>query len=283
MGAAVKVTRDDMTAGDLRKASGRVKDGKVARRLLAIALVLEGVSRKVAAESCGMDRQTVRDWVHRYNAEGLEGLSNRGGGGVKPRLSVDQMAQLSAWVEAGPSPERDGVVRWRRADLARRIEAEFDIKLQERTVGTYLAKLGFRRLTIRPEHPKADAEAQAAFKKNFRSIAAETLPEHAKKKPLEVWFQDEARVGQQGNSDPHLGSPWDPSARAARHAIQMELHLRRGLPGTRHGRRPDPASRRCRGNEPASTRNRQNRCDRRTCAPDHGWCRMASGQIARCA
>jgi transposase len=167
MGAAVKVTRDDMTAGDLRKASGRVKDGKVARRLLAIALVLEGVPRKVAAESCGMDRQTLRDWVHRYNAEGLEGLSNRGGGGVKPRLSVDQMAQLSAWVEAGPSPERDGVVRWRRADLARRIEAEFDIKLQERTVGTYLAKLGFRRLTIRPEHPKADAGAQAAFKKTF--------------------------------------------------------------------------------------------------------------------
>jgi transposase len=167
MGAAVKVTRDDMTAGDLRKASGRVKDGKVARRMLAIALVFEGVSRKVAAESCGMDRQTLRDWVHRYNAEGLEGLSNRRGGGVKPRLSVDQMAQLSAWVEAGPSPERDGVVRWRRADLARRIAAEFDIKLQERTVGTYLAKLGFRRLTIRPEHPKADAEAQAAFKKNF--------------------------------------------------------------------------------------------------------------------
>ena len=79
MGAAVKVTRDDMTARDLRTAAGHVKNGKVARRMLAIALVLEGASRKVAAESCGMDRQTLRDWVHRYNAEGLSGLSNRGG------------------------------------------------------------------------------------------------------------------------------------------------------------------------------------------------------------
>ena len=274
MGAAVKVTRDDMTAGDLRKASGRVKDGKVARRLLAIALVLEGVSRKVRLRAAGWTGKRCAIGFIGTMRKGLNGLSNRGGGGVKPRLSVDQMAQLSAWVEAGPKAV------WCAGVGARRIEA--DIKLQERTVGTYLAKLGFRRLTIRPEHPKADAEAQAAFKKT-RSIAAETLPEHAKKKPLEVWFQDEARVGQQGTVTRIWARRGTRPRARARHAIQMERHLRRGLPGTRHGRRPDPASRRCRGNEPASTRNRQNRCDRRTCAPDHGWCRMASGQIARCA
>ena len=163
----VRITRDDTTASDLRRHSGRVKDGRISRRLLAIALVLEGVSRKVAAESCGMDRQTLRDWVHRYNAEGIEGLCNRGGGGVKPLLSEDQKAQLSRWVEAGPDPARDGVVRWRRADLARRIEAEFNVKLHERTVGTYLARLGFRKLSVRPEHPNADPAAQAAFKKTL--------------------------------------------------------------------------------------------------------------------
>ena len=161
----VKVIRSDMTARDLRAAAGQAKDGKVARRMLAIALVLEGASRKFAAESCGMDRQTLRDWVHRYNAGGIKGLANRDGGGVKPRLSADQMAQISAWVEAGPELARDGVVRWRRSDLARRIEAEFGIDLHERTVGTYLAKLGFRRLSVRPEHPNADPAAQAAFKK----------------------------------------------------------------------------------------------------------------------
>ena len=167
MGAAVKVTRYEMMALDLRTAAGRVKDSKVSRRMLAIALVLEGTCPKAAAESCGMDRQTLRDWVHRYNAEGIEGLSNRSGDSVKPRLSSDQMKQLSNWVEAGPDPELDGVLRWRRADLARRIDEDFDIKLHERTVGSYLAKLSFRRLSVRPEHPKADAQAQAAFKKTF--------------------------------------------------------------------------------------------------------------------
>lgn len=166
----VKITRDDMTSQELRRQAGRVKDGRVSRRLLAIALVLEGASRRTAAESCGMDRQTLRDWVHRYNAEGIEGLINWGGGRVKPRLTREQMAQVSAWVEAGPDPEHDGVVRWRRADLARRIEAEFGINLHERTVGTYLARLGFRKLSVRPEHPKADPATQAAFKKTLQAL-----------------------------------------------------------------------------------------------------------------
>jgi transposase len=154
-----------MTPSELRAAAGRVKDGREAHRMLAIALVLEGMDRKNAAESCGMDRQTLRDWVHRYNAEGLAGLENRGGGGRKPRLTPAQKAKLAAWVEAGPDPERDGVVRWRCADLKRRIEAEFGVQLHERTVGKHLAALGYRRLSVRPQHPKADPAAQEAFKK----------------------------------------------------------------------------------------------------------------------
>ena len=93
-----------------------------------------------------MDRQTLRDWIHRYNAEGVEWLGNRRGDGVKLRLTSDQIAQLATWVEDGPDPKRDGVVGWRRVDLSRRMEVDFGIKLHERTVGRYLARLGFRRL-----------------------------------------------------------------------------------------------------------------------------------------
>ena len=163
----VKIERLDMNAQELRQFADRVKDGRVSRRLLAIALVLEGASRKVAADSCGMDRQTLRDWIHRYNAEGINGLNDRGGRGVKPHLTSDQLTQLETWVKEGPDPKRDGVVRWRRKDLARRIEMTFGIKLHERTVGTYLAKLGFRRMSVRPQHPKSDPQAQIDFKKTF--------------------------------------------------------------------------------------------------------------------
>ena len=165
MGTAVEITRRDKTSVELRAAAGRAKNGRAARRMLAIALVLDGVNRKSAAQSCGMDRQTLRDWVHRYNGEGLAGLENRGGGGRKPQLTPAQKAEFAGWVEAGPDPEKDGVVRWRCADLRRRIETEFGVELHERTVGRRLAALGYRRLSVRPQHPKADPEAQAAFKK----------------------------------------------------------------------------------------------------------------------
>ena len=165
MGRAVAVTRTDLTAYELRHEAGRSRDGRVVRRLLAIALVLEGADRKTAAETCGMDRQTLRDWVHRYNEEGVAGLADRSGGGVKPRLTPEQQARFVAWVEEGPDPARDGVVRWRCADLQARIEAEFGVNLHERTIGKHLAKHGFRRLSVRAEHPKSDPAAQEAFKK----------------------------------------------------------------------------------------------------------------------
>jgi transposase len=167
MGRAVKITRTDMSARDLRCASKRTSDGRVVRRLLAIALVLEGVDRATSARSSGMDRQTLRDWVHRYNAEGLNGLSDRCGKGAKQRLSPEQQAQFVAWVEAGPDPVKDGVVRWRCADLQARVDEEFGVKLHERTIGKYLAKHGFRRLSVRPEHPKTDPAAQQVFKKTL--------------------------------------------------------------------------------------------------------------------
>jgi transposase len=162
---AILIVRRDLTATELRGAAGRTKDARAARRMLALALALEGKDRTTAAETCGMDRQTLRDWVHRYNAEGLAGLANRRAPARPRQLAPEQMAELAVWVEAGPDPERDGVVRWRRQDLQRRIEGAFGVEVHERTVGKYLAALGYRRLSVRPRHPKANPEAQDAFRK----------------------------------------------------------------------------------------------------------------------
>ena len=106
--------------------------------------------------------------VHHHNVEGLAGLGNRRVVPRSRRLTQDQIATLAAWVEAGPDPEKVGVVRWRRRDLQARIAAEFGVTLHERTVGKQLAALGFRRLSVRPQHLRSDPEAQAAFKKPSR-------------------------------------------------------------------------------------------------------------------
>jgi transposase len=133
--------------------------------MLAVALVLEGCSRDVAAGTCAMDRQTLRDWVHRYNELGVAGLFDRPRrNGPRARLSPEQQSEVAIWVEQGPDLERDGVVRWRCVDLQQRIAQKFAVSLHERTVGKLLRKLSFRRLSARPQHPQSKPEAQALFK-----------------------------------------------------------------------------------------------------------------------
>jgi transposase len=162
----VAITRLELSPADLRQTAARTQAAKIARRMLALALVREGRSRTEAAQSCAMDRQTLRDWVHRYNADGLEGLSDQPRrNGSMPRLSAEQQGAVADWVEQGA--ERDGVVRWRRIDLKQRVEAAFDVCLHERTVGKLLHKLSFRRLSVRPQHPQSDPAAQASFRLSF--------------------------------------------------------------------------------------------------------------------
>src|SRR6187200_697529 len=95
MAMTVAITRLDLSATDLREAAAQTQDAKAARRMLAIALVLEDWSREAAA-ACAMDRQTLHDWVHRYNELGLEGLFDQPRrNGPRSRLSQRRRSNLS--------------------------------------------------------------------------------------------------------------------------------------------------------------------------------------------
>ena len=151
-----------------------------------------------------MDRQTLRDWVHRFNDEGPSGLVDRRGSGPSCQLSAAQLEVLSGWVEVGPDPAVGDVVRWRCADLAAKIATAFRAAYSERGVAAPLRRLGFRIISARARIPRTSAAAQAAFKKSFTDLVAATLDQRARGKPLEVWFQDEARIGQKN----HLVYAW---------------------------------------------------------------------------
>lgn len=167
MGAAVKITRSDEDSSELRRLAAKTADAEQSRRLLAIAMIKEGVNRTEAARLTGMDRQTLRDWVRRYNEAGAAGLLSRKPPGVAPRLTTEQMQELRQLTLDGPDPERHDVVRWRCCDLQKEIAARFGVEICERTVGKWLHKLGLTRLQPRPHHPKKDGDAQEAFKKTL--------------------------------------------------------------------------------------------------------------------
>jgi transposase len=164
--------RQDFDAATLRRLATTVKDADQVRRLLAVAAVYDGMSREEAARIGGMDRQTLRDWVLRFNGCGPEGLINAKSPGRPPTLSKEPMDELRRLVETGPDPEKDGVARWRCVDLKRVLGARFGVDLSEVSLGRYLRKLGFSHISARPRHPKQDPEAITTFKKKFPSSHA---------------------------------------------------------------------------------------------------------------
>ena len=166
MGQAVPV-RTDYTASEVRRFARRAKDGAQARRLLALAAVLDGASREEAAKIGGMDRQTLRDWVIRYNEQGPDGLINIPSPGAPPKLDDTHKAFLRRLVDEGPIPAIHGVVRWRACDLIMRLREEFGISVSDDTVYRVLKDLGFAHVSASPKAYKQACEAIEGFKKTL--------------------------------------------------------------------------------------------------------------------
>src|SRR6186997_1379148 len=129
MATAVTV-RADFSADELRRLATASKHANQSRRLLSLAAVLDGMSRADAARIGGMDRQTLRDWVHRFNERGPEGLKDSWSKGHPPRLS------------AGSAPRRES--------CAGAGSERFGVAYHERTIGKILKQLGFSRVSARP-------------------------------------------------------------------------------------------------------------------------------------
>ena len=142
MGGVVKL-REDLGAEDLRQLAGKAKDANQVRRLLALAAVYDGKDRAEAARIGAMDRQTLRDWAHRFNKDGPDGLMDGKRPGRPPKLSVEQKQELKKIVELGPDKDKDGVTRWRCVDLRRVIKQRFEMDVDEVTIGRVLKELGF--------------------------------------------------------------------------------------------------------------------------------------------
>src|SRR5215213_518830 len=155
----------ERTPAELRAMARRERDGRVSGRLLALANALDGMSRDDAARAAGMDRQTLRDRVHRYNAEGIEGLRDRPRPGRPCALDEGRQAAPKALILRGPRLERDGCVAWRIRDLCALAERRFGVRYGESGMARLMKRLDLSRQKARPVHPEADQKARERFKK----------------------------------------------------------------------------------------------------------------------
>ena len=193
--ASALALRDDFTAARMRALARSSRDANQVRRLLALATIYEGGTRSDAAQFGGVGLQTVRDWVLRFNAAGPGGLIDVLPPGGVALLDDAQRQALAQIVESGPIPASHGVVRWRLVDLAQWAWDEFAISVSKQTLSRELRALGYRKLSARPRHHAQDEDAIPTFK-NFPAQVAAIRARLPRSTPIELWWQDEARVGQ---------------------------------------------------------------------------------------
>ena len=199
MPAKVMVSRTDHTPEDLRELASKNKFRDCRHRLRAIALVIEGeLSRAGIAGDAGVDVQTLCDWVKRYNGGGIDGLRDAARPGRPPMLDGEGTATVASWLEAGPDPDAGEPSRWTVADIRERIMDSFGVCYTLEGARRLMLRIGFRHVSPRPIHPKADPEAQEEFRNGFSRLAEEAVPDNVSTEDVLVYFQDEARIGQKG-------------------------------------------------------------------------------------
>lgn len=174
---------------ELRRLGREQTSGRLASRMFAIANVLDGLSREDAATHAGMERQSLRDWVHRFNAEGVAGLEDRPRKGRPRRMHEGIEKAFCERVDKGPDAETDKLVRWRRVDLQAWLKSEHTISYHERSIGKILKRLGYSHVSTRPVHPQNDAEAMQTFKKTLHRQSRTRFPNTPKAKRLNSGFR----------------------------------------------------------------------------------------------
>lgn len=171
-------------------------DPNRAKRLRIIILAAQRWSAPEIAMAVGLSRRACQLWIQRYNEEGLDGLRDRDGRGRPFMLSSEQEEMVRKRLDDGPTPE-DKVCSLRGDDVRRILEEEFSKKRSLSTIYNLLHKLGYSYLRPRPKHYRANDADQGEFKSKLPRRLETVAASHPEKK-IRVYFQDEARFGQQG-------------------------------------------------------------------------------------
>jgi transposase len=165
MGKALRIVTE-LTADDFRRLIRREPDGRVRQRLTGMLHLRQGKGVPQAAEAIQLNERKLRNWVHRFNSEGIDGLRDRRRSGRRSFLTPEQKASFRARIESGPT-EADGVVRFRWQDMQRILREEYGADYKAPwSVLKMVHSLGISWLSCRPAHPQGDVEKRNAFKKN---------------------------------------------------------------------------------------------------------------------
>jgi len=187
---------DRLSLEQLLALQKQTKDAYFYRNLRLIILAKQGWTAPGIGLALGLTRRVIQQHVYDYNEQGLEALKEQRGAPPEPLLTPEQEQVFVARIEEGPRPE-DRVCSLRGKDFQRILRAEFGKQQALATVYNLLHKLNYSYLRPRPKHNLADPLKQQAFLDSWPAQLERIAREHPGKR-LRIYFQDEARFGQQG-------------------------------------------------------------------------------------
>jgi len=152
------------TTTELKHTFRKERDSRLATRIRAVYLALMGKTAPEIAKLLGFSRRTIQKWICAYNKQGLAGLDDHGGRGLRCRLNDSQIQWLRQRIEQGPRPE-DGVCVFHGKDVQRIVEQQFGVTYHLNSIYRLLRRMGYSYVSSRPEHPKGDPQTREAFKK----------------------------------------------------------------------------------------------------------------------
>lgn len=159
----------DIQQHDFKKLAKTTKNPRERLRFLAFAYIQEGKTYAEVARMMKVVYKTVWDWTKKFTSEGLEGLRDQPGRGSKPNLPEDkQEAFREAVLQLGAN-RKGGRIRGK--EIVELLEKQFNVKSSLRSVYNTLQRVGLVWITGRSQHPKANLEAQEAFKKTLEKMS----------------------------------------------------------------------------------------------------------------
>lgn len=185
------------TADRLRALIRVERHPKVVRRLILVLMAKEGHPVDAICSIVCLAERQIFNWLLRYNTHGIDGLRDKPGRGRRPRLSPEQATRLEARIQAGPTDD-DPVVAFRGPDVQDILRDEFGVDAHLSTVYDWMHEAEFEPLRPRPVHPEDEPDARRHFREVTLPEAVACAKEKHPDKKIEVWTEDEARVGQKG-------------------------------------------------------------------------------------
>ena len=172
------------------------RNSRIKIKLLSLHHLQKGKNIKEVSEMVMYGRKCIRHWLCMFIFFDYEGLIERDGRGRKPRLEKTKEEFFKERLDKIQEERKGGRITV--YDIQELLAKEFNCCYSRSGVYALLDRLNIVWISGRSKHPKHTQEVIDQFK--------ETFPEEIEKikgqidlNKIEIWWQDESRIGQQGS------------------------------------------------------------------------------------